>query len=127
MLCASFSRFAPPPRCNPLTFSTPLFRNPNACPRALTYMQTPPLTPPLPATVPSAQKCEIEFVGDAFVCVCFLDVQERLEELIADGATVPELEILPIHSMLPSGFSLIDMSTCPPTSASANVTRNSHA
>jgi pre-mRNA-splicing factor ATP-dependent RNA helicase DHX38/PRP16 len=33
--------------------------------------------------------------------VCFL-LQERLEELIADGAKVGELEILPIHSMLPS-------------------------
>jgi len=33
--------------------------------------------------------------------VCFL-LQERLEELIADGANVAELEILPIHSMLPS-------------------------
>jgi len=36
--------------------------------------------------------------------VCFM-LQERLEELIADGATVAELEILPIHSMLPSGMS----------------------
>jgi len=33
--------------------------------------------------------------------VCFM-LQERLEQLIADGATVAELEILPIHSMLPS-------------------------
>ena len=33
--------------------------------------------------------------------VCFL-LQERLEELMADGATISELEILPIHSMLPS-------------------------
>ncbi len=29
-------------------------------------------------------------------------VQDRVEELIADGASVAEMEILPIHSMLPS-------------------------
>ncbi len=29
-------------------------------------------------------------------------MQDRVEELIADGASVAEMEILPIHSMLPS-------------------------